>query len=90
MAGALLLGLLRGAVAQGETVRNGFVLEPAGIPVAEILAGGPPRDGIPALDHPNTVPAAQADWADDDLVLGIATGARHVPTRSRCSTGTSS
>lgn len=72
--GALLIGLLRSAVAEAETRRNGFVLEPAGVPAAEILAGGPPRDGIPALDHPATVPASQADWADDDLVLGIATG----------------
>jgi len=73
-AGVLLGGLLGGAVAQAETVRNGFVLEPAGVPVSEILSGGPPRDGIPALDHPATVPAAEADWADDELVLGVAMG----------------
>lgn len=74
MVGALLVGLLRSGLAPAETVRNGFVLEPAAVPTAEILAGGPPRDGIPALDHPPTVSATQADWADDDLVLGILAG----------------
>lgn len=74
MVGALLAGLVGGSVAQAETVRNGFVLEPASIPASEILGGGPPRDGIPALDHPTTLPAAQADWSDDDLVLGVVVG----------------
>ena len=57
--------------ADHESVRNGFVLEPASIPAAEILGGGPPRDGIPALDHPTTLTAAQADWSDDEIVLGV-------------------
>lgn len=74
LVGALVVGLLRSTPAQAEAVRNGFVLEPGSIPTAEILAGGPPRDGIPALDQPATIPAAEADWADEDLVLGIATG----------------
>ena len=39
-------------LAAGTPVQNGFVLEPSDVPVAEILSGGPPRDGIPALDHP--------------------------------------
>lgn len=54
-----------------KPVRNGFVLEPASIPASEIVAGGPSRDGIPALDRVATIPASQADWAEDDLVLGI-------------------
>jgi hypothetical protein len=57
-----------------ETVRNGFLLEPASIPIAEILAGGPSRDGIPALDRPATLTQGQADWGDDELVLGIEVG----------------
>lgn len=72
--GILMAGLLYRTVTEAETVRNGFALEPASIPAAEILAGGPPRDGIPALDHPATLPAAQTDWADDDLVLGVVVG----------------
>ncbi len=73
-AGLLFAAMLLSAPAWAETVRNGFVLAPASVPVDEILAGGPPRDGIPALDHPDTFPAAQATWADDDLVLGIVVG----------------
>jgi hypothetical protein len=58
--------------ARGETTRaNGFALEPAKIPAEEILAGGPPRDGIPALDDPIAVPADRSSWSDDDLVLGL-------------------
>jgi len=77
---APLFGLLLGAAAGAEPVRNGFVLEPSSIPAAEILAGGPPRDGIPALDHPETLPAAEAlpaseaGWADDAVVLGVVVG----------------
>ncbi len=52
-------------------VLNGFQLEPALIPVKEIMRGGPPRDGIPALDHPAHIAAAQADWRDDELVVGV-------------------
>ncbi len=69
-----MAGLLSSAIAPAETLRNGFVLEPASIPAAEILAGGPLRDGIPALDHPAVVAAAQAEWADGALVLGVAAG----------------
>ncbi len=69
--GILLTVLLHVAPSAAEPVRNGFVLEPASIPASEILAGGPPRDGIPALDRPTTLTAAQADWSDDELVLGV-------------------
>jgi hypothetical protein len=63
--------LLSYAALAGESTRNGFALEPASIPAAEILAGGPPRDGIPALDRPAILPAAQADWSDDERILGV-------------------
>jgi hypothetical protein len=53
---------------------NGFTLEPSDIPVAEILAGGPTRDGIPALTNPEHSAAAGAPWSDDDLVMGVAHG----------------
>jgi hypothetical protein len=70
-----LAGLVWIAVATGaEPVRNGFVLEPAAVPAVEILAGGPARDGIPALDQPRTLPAAAADWSDDERMLGVVVG----------------
>ena len=49
---------------------NGFVLRPADVPAHEILRGGPPRDGIPALDHPKTAPADYR-WDDDERVVGL-------------------
>ncbi len=53
---------------------NGFLLQPSAIPEEEILRGGPPRDGIPALDDPKTVSAKEATWSDDQLVIGVASG----------------
>ncbi len=43
------------------------------IPLREIESGGPPKDGIPALDHPAFVSAAEADRLlhPSDLVLGL-------------------
>ena len=36
------------------------------VPYSEILSGGPPKDGIPALDAPRFVSAAEADaWLED-------------------------
>ena len=59
--------------AVGHTAElNGFVLEPAAVDVAQILAGGPPRDGIQALDAPKTLPAKDAPWEDDERVIGVA------------------
>jgi hypothetical protein len=70
---AAWIWLLLASLANAETpVRNGFALQPAGIPVDEILKGGPSRDGIPALDHPPFLPHAEAPWKDADLVLGVA------------------
>jgi hypothetical protein len=68
----IFLGLLAQSTASAaEPVRNGFVLDPASIPVSEILAGGPARDGIPALDRPATLPAERADWSSDERILGV-------------------
>ena len=51
---------------------NGFDLDGALVPTDQIHAGGPPRDGIPAIDQPRFVPAAAADEIDaDDGVLGV-------------------
>lgn len=54
--------------------RNGFELDPSLVPESEILAGGPPRDGIPALDAPKVGPAALAQWDDDEHVVGVSVG----------------
>jgi hypothetical protein len=53
---------------------NGFKLEPSLITIDEILKGGPARDGIPALDRPNTDAAREASWGDDELVVGMVRG----------------
>ncbi len=50
---------------------NGFVLAPLAVPVDEILRGGPPRDGIPALDDPEAVPVSESPWEDDAFVIGV-------------------
>ena len=80
---ALLLAGGGAAPAAEPPVKNGFVLEPSAIPAAEILRGGPPRDGIPALDAPTVVAAADAPWPDDARVIGVALGgeARAYPLR---------
>lgn len=48
------------------------------IPLDEILGGGPPIDGIPALGlsaAPRFVPHEQAGWLeDDDRVIGVRLG----------------
>lgn len=51
---------------------NGFDLKGASVPQREIIQGGPPRDGIPALDDPRFQSIAEAFWLnDDDPVLGL-------------------
>lgn len=51
---------------------NGFDLDGALIPSDQIVGGGPPRDGIPALSDPRMVAAADARYlSDDDRVLGV-------------------
>ncbi|MEE9281364.1 MAG: DUF3179 domain-containing protein [Myxococcota bacterium] len=66
---ALALALATGASAEPRL--NGFDLASTSIPAHEILRGGPPRDGIPALTHPRVVSAADAPWSDDQTVIGL-------------------
>lgn len=54
--------------------RNGFDLGGSLVPTEEILEGGPPRDGIPALDDPKWTAAAKAEWEDDEHVVGVTIG----------------
>jgi hypothetical protein len=41
---------------------NGFDLAGALVPINEIHQGGPPRDGIPALDNPLFLPPGRRDF----------------------------
>jgi hypothetical protein len=51
---------------------NGFDLGGSLVPVDEIHLGGPPRDGIPAIDRPRFLSAGRAAFLrDDDRVLGL-------------------
>jgi len=51
---------------------NGFELDDALVPPEDIVGGGPPRDGIPALNDPEMLAAAEADYLDgDDRILGV-------------------
>jgi hypothetical protein len=60
-------------VAFAAPTKNGFDLSSASIPVDEILPGGPPRDGIPAIDAPVFLDAkAAADFDPEARVLGVA------------------
>ena len=73
---ATLLALLTPQTGSGaeSSSLNGFALSNALVPVAEILSGGPPRDGIPALDAPPTWSAEAAPWHPDETVIGVALG----------------
>lgn len=54
------------------------------IDVADIMSGGPPKDGIPALTDPAFVPVGKADFMrDDEQVLGVFLNgvAKAYPTR---------
>ncbi|MEM8603832.1 MAG: DUF3179 domain-containing protein [Cyanobacteria bacterium P01_H01_bin.121] len=41
------------------------------IKLAELLNGGPPKDGIPSLDQPQFDTAAATPFADDETVIGV-------------------
>ncbi len=71
---SVLIPILAGAAISGARTLNGFDLSSASIPAKEILAGGPPRDGIPGLDAPRFESAADAKWSDGERVLGITVG----------------
>ena len=52
--------------------KNGFDVTNAIVPVDEILAGGPPKDGIPALTDPEMMRVDEASYlSPEDRVIGI-------------------
>ena len=54
--------------------QSGFDLSHLGIPKQEVLSGGPPKDGIPALTRPKMVASQDSDYLEDeDRVIGMAT-----------------
>lgn len=54
---------------------TGFDFTTHSIPPQEIVGGGPPKDGIPAILAPRFLPAAKADFlADQDQVIGVIEG----------------
>ena len=68
----LVLLILSSRDVLSRNEKNGFDLTNSLVPIAEILPGGPPRDGIPAIDKPYYLDAAKARYLkDSDLVLGI-------------------
>jgi len=59
-------------LARSHGPSNGFDLSASLIPVRAIEQGGPPRDGIPAIDHPQFLAASKVDYlAPEDRILGL-------------------
>ena len=55
---------------------SGFNLDNAVVPREEILSGGPPKDGIPAILNPEFIPPGKAGFLENsDPVIGIKIGA---------------
>lgn len=80
----ILLGTTSIPLVSAQT-KNGFDLSDASIPVEEILSGGPPRDGIPALTDPRFESVREASrWMVEDdrlLALEVAGEAKAYPLR---------
>ncbi len=56
-----------------ERELNGFTIKNPLVPENEIFRGGPPRDGIPAIDAPKFISTHRADYLDKyDRVLGVS------------------
>lgn len=68
---------------QAQTL-NGFDVSNATISKNDIFSGGPPRDGIPSIDHPKFITVEKVNYLnDDDIVIGLMRGdiARAYPIR---------
>lgn len=52
-----------------DTFTNGFNVRDMSIPSNQVLRGGPPRDGIPALVNPDMISIAEATFMEDDDIL---------------------
>lgn len=75
--GGLFMASIAGLIApvRADDAWNGFDVSFSLVPRDQILRGGPPKDGIPALTHPPVLPAEQARGLDaDDPVIGVRIG----------------
>jgi hypothetical protein len=72
----VLVSAITGNANSAEPYRlNGFLIDEPLISADLIQKGGPPRDGIPAIDSPQFVSAENADFLDpDDRILGLSVG----------------
>ncbi len=50
---------------------KGFDLENSIIPLGDIKDGGPPKDGIPAIDHPKFMAASKSRIKNNSRILGV-------------------
>lgn len=58
--------------------KNGFDLSNVSVPAEMIQRGGPPKDGIPAINSPVFESAEEASWlSDEDRVLGLSINGEH-------------
>lgn len=53
----------------GENWKTNF--DKSSVPFEQILSGGPPKDGIPAIDEPKFIPVSEATVNDKDPVIGF-------------------
>lgn len=72
LATAAALAVALAAAGAAAQSLNGFDLRGALVDPADIHRGGPPKDGIPAIDRPKFVAAAGAKLAQGDRILGVA------------------
>lgn len=76
--------LLFFSLAAASKTINGFKIKDPLIPIDEILSGGPPRDGIPAINAPKFINAQEAlkvfGKQDRALVIGIGDKKKLIPS----------
>ncbi len=69
---AVLLAAAAWVLCPSAFAANGFDLTDSLVPRSQIEAGGPPRDGIPAIDSPRFVPTSEVDFlGPEDRVLSL-------------------
>jgi hypothetical protein len=55
-------------------ILTAFTIDNAIVPKGEIVSGGPPKDGIPAVLNPKFVRSGEAEFLKpDDQVIGVQT-----------------
>ena len=64
-----------GLIVTAFVMFTGFSLDNAIVPKGEIISGGPPKDGIPAIMNPKFVTPERADFLmPADEVIGVEIG----------------